>query len=273
MRPEVWPIFQKRFRVQRILEFYASTEGNLALFNSCDHEGALGFIPRFADILYPVSILRVDEHDKTIPYRDANGRCQVCKPNEVGLLVASINNKRIDRRFDGYTDSAATSKKILYDVFKSGDVYFNTGDLLYRDSVGYFFWSDRTGDTFRWKGENVSTTEVAQVLASIKGVSDACVYGVEILNCDGKAGMATITLSDSSNISNFDWNNLANELSLHLPTYARPLFIRVQKEIKVTSTFKHIKADLVKEVSLTIIQCSHLFYVLFIGIQLILGKR
>lgn len=150
IRPDVWRKFQERYHIQHIVEFYASTEGNLGLFNCCDRVGALGYVPRIADFIYPISIIKTDENDKTIPYRNAEGHCVVCQTNEVGLLVASINNDRVDRRFDGYTDSEATKKKILRNVFTNGDVFFNTGDLLYRDSLGFFYWSDRTGDTYRW---------------------------------------------------------------------------------------------------------------------------
>jgi acyl-CoA synthetase (AMP-forming)/AMP-acid ligase II len=150
LRPEVWTEFQKRYQVEHIIEFYASTEGNLGLFNNTDVVGALGYVPTFCDFIYPIRILRTDPDDPTIPFRNADGRCEVCKPGEVGLLVGEINNNRVDRRFDGYTDKGATAKKVLFDVFKPKDSYFNTGDLLYRDKYGFFFWSDRTGDTFRW---------------------------------------------------------------------------------------------------------------------------
>jgi acyl-CoA synthetase (AMP-forming)/AMP-acid ligase II len=153
-----------------------------------------------ADIIYPVTIVQPDPEDQSMPYRNAQGRCEKCKPNEVGLLIAPIDNKRLDRRFDGYTDSNATSKKIVKDVFKPGDSYFNTGDLLTRDELGFFYWSDRVGDTFRWlvgpplvpwsltstcnclsrKGENVATSEVEAILASCPQIADNTVYGVSV---------------------------------------------------------------------------------------------
>ena len=129
----------------------------MALFNATDKVGALGYVPTCVDFLYPVKIVRTDPNDKSMPYRNANGLCELCNFNEVGLLIGVINNKRIDRRFEGYTDKAATSKKILYDVLKKGDSFFNSGDLVSRDFYGFFYWSDRVGDTFRWKGENVAT--------------------------------------------------------------------------------------------------------------------
>lgn len=150
MRPDVWKQFQDRFHIKHIVEFYASTEGNLGLFNNTDKVGALGFVPRIADFIYPITIVKADPDDQSMPYRNDKGRCVKCKPNEVGLLIAPIDNKRVDRRFDGYTDNAATTKKVIKDVFQPGDSYFNTGDLLTRDDLGFFFWSDRVGDTFRW---------------------------------------------------------------------------------------------------------------------------
>lgn len=150
IRPDVWVAFQTRFHIKRVIEFYSSTEGNLGLFNPCDKVGALGYVPRWADFIYPVTLVRADPDDQSIPYRNAKGRCVRCKPDEVGLLIGPIDNKRVDRRFDGYTDSEATKKKVLRGVFSENDSYFNTGDLLHRDKAGFYFWSDRVGDTFRW---------------------------------------------------------------------------------------------------------------------------
>lgn len=153
LRPDVWTKFQKRYNVKHIVEFYASTEGNFALFNATDHVGALGFVPRIVDFLYPVKIVKMDPERNDMPYRNAQGLCEFAKPDEVGLLIGVIDNKRVDRRFDGYTDSAATDKKVIRNAFKEGDCFFNSGDLVRRDIYGWFYWSDRTGDTFRWKGE------------------------------------------------------------------------------------------------------------------------
>lgn len=248
MRADVWERFQKRFNIKHIVEFYASTEGNIVLFNACDKPGALGYIPRIADVIYPVKLVKTDPSNRDMPYRDPkDGRCVVCGVNEVGLMIGAVDSKRVDRRFDGYTDSVATNKKNLHDVFAPNDTYFNTGDLLYRDAAGFFFWADRTGDTFRWKGENVSTTEVSNVIACATGVNDVTVCGVEVPGCDGRAGLAAITLKDNYTPETFPWDNLHRELVLHLPPFARPCFVRVQNEIAMTSTFKHQKNDLIKQ--------------------------
>ncbi len=249
MRADVWEKFQKRFKVKHIVEFYAATEGNLALFNATDKVGALGYVPRLFDFLYPIKLVKVHPENKQDPLRDSQtGFCHLSNADEVGLMIGIIDNKRVDRRFDGYTDASANKKKILTDVFFKNDAYFNTGDLLTRDAQGYFYWSDRVGDTFRWKGENVATTEVANVISECKDIADVTVYGVEVPGCDGKAGMAAITLK-IDDLSEFQWKVLGQELKLHLPVYARPIFLRFIKnnELAMTSTFKHQKNDLVKQ--------------------------
>lgn len=140
--------------MKHVVEFYAATEGNIGLFNSTDKVGALGFVPRIVDFLYPVKLVKPDPDNKDRPYRDpVTGFLQVVGVDEVGLMIGEFDNARVDRRFDGYTDKTATDKKIIRDAFRKGDSYFNTGDLLRRDYWGFFFWCDRTGDTFRWKGE------------------------------------------------------------------------------------------------------------------------
>jgi fatty-acyl-CoA synthase len=171
-----------------------------------------------------------------------------------------VNNKQPLSRFDGYTDTEASNKKILRNVFNNGDTYFNSGDLLRRDWFGFFYWCDRVGDTFRWKGENVATTEVRynpgafpyffqieHVLASIPFISDVTVYGVDVPYCDGKAGMASIVLKDGFTESSIDWSRYHLECVSHLPAYARPLFIRIQNQLQTTGTFKHQKNTLVSE--------------------------
>lgn len=189
----------------------------------------------------------MDPDNNEVPYRDENGLCVVAKPNEPGLLIGLIDPKKIDRRFDGYSDASANQKKVLQDVMKKGDKYFNSGDLLSRDEWGYFYWCDRVGDTFRWKGENVATTEVAHVLSDVPDISDVTVYGVSVPGCDGRVGMASIVLHENRTVDNFDWSAFQKEVTANLPVYARPAFLRFRKQMALTSTFKHQKGDLVKD--------------------------
>ena len=191
--------------------------------------------------------MKVHPDDATSPMRDDNGFCIPAQLNEAGLLIGVINNKVVDRRFDGYSDASATQNKILFNVFSPGDQYFNSGDLLSRDKWGYFYWCDRVGDTFRWKGENVATTEVAHVLSDVPDISDVTVYGVSVPGCDGRVGMASIVLHDNRTVDGFDWSAFQKEVTANLPVYARPAFLRFRKQMALTSTFKHQKGDLVKD--------------------------
>jgi fatty-acyl-CoA synthase len=195
-----------------------------------------------------IRILRVDPQFRERPLRSADGLCILADYGEPGLLTSEISSASITTRFDGYSDSAATEKKILRDVFKHGDTFFNTGDLISRDKEGFFYWSDRVGDTFRWKGENVSTTEVENVLSSVPGFADITVYGVKVADNDGRAGMATIILKDGVNISDVNWDAYYKECSTNLTAYSRPVFLRIQDSaIQVTGTFKHQKSILVED--------------------------
>jgi fatty-acyl-CoA synthase len=146
------------------------------------------------------------------------------------------------RGFDGYNKAADTQKKILHDVFEKGDSWFRTGDLMRRADKGYFYFVDRIGDTFRWKGENVATSEVSEVLSVIPGIQEANVYGVSVPGTDGRAGMAALVTT-----SLFDLAGLSASLKANLPAYSRPVFLRLLPEIETTGTFKQRKVDLVKE--------------------------
>eukprot|EP01033_Poteriospumella_lacustris_P015642 gene15642-11191_t len=264
MRPEYWNEFRTRYNVGFIAEFYSATEGNIGLFNIMGKPGALGFIPSFiGDMLSPFRLVKFDPNDPSIPYRDAKGRCQVVGYREPGLLIGQITKGDVTRRYDGYSDSQATRQKVVTDVFRPGDQYFNTGDILTRDLWGFYYWSDRVGDTFRWKGENVSTTEISEVLTHYCGatVADNTVYGVKVPKRDGRAGMAIVLMQrslypaegDSSKPPQFDaaLANIVAACNKHLPVYARPVFVRIRnradKSLPVTSTLKYVKADLVKE--------------------------
>jgi fatty-acyl-CoA synthase len=176
--------------------------------------------------------------------RNAEGFCERCAPNEPGEVIGRIVNdpSRPANRFEGYASEKQNENKILRDVFEKGDTWFRTGDLMRQDERGYFYFVDRVGDTFRWKGENVSTTEVAEAINTVPGIQDANVYGVAVSGRDGRAGMAAITCKGPC-----DLTALHAHLSKDLPDYARPVFVRVQSELDVTSTFKQKKIDLVRE--------------------------
>jgi fatty-acyl-CoA synthase len=231
LRADVWDI----------LEFYAATEGNLSLYNVEDKPGAIGRVPPFLAHRFPAAIVKHDL-ERGEPLRDADGCCIRCAADEVGEAIGRIETAAPGARFDGYTDAQASEKKILRDVFRPGDAWFRTGDLMRRDAQGYFYFADRMGDTFRWKGENVSTAEVAEAIARCPGVLDAAVYGVAVPGTDGRAGMAALVVAEG-----FDLAALRRHLDASLPAYARPVFLRVRAELDTTGTFKHRKDELMRE--------------------------
>ena len=243
LRPEIWPAFQKRFRVPRVLEFYGATEGNVALMNYDGTVGSVGRIPGWAKKRFNVELVRFDTESETVT-RGADGCCIKCAPGEAGEAIGKISNdpNTPTGRFDGYAKKEETEKKILRDVFEKGDQWFRTGDLLRQDKLGYFYFVDRIGDTFRWKGENVSTAEVSEAISVFPGVKEANVYGVQVPGTDGRAGMASIVADGS-----LDLESLRKHIDKELPEYARPLFLRVSPEMEVTGTFKHRKVELVRE--------------------------
>jgi fatty-acyl-CoA synthase len=241
LRAEVWLPFQERFRIPQILEYYAATEGNFSLYNCEGRAGSVGRIPPFLSHRVPVALVKFDV-DAGLPLRDAAGRCQRCAVNEVGEAIGEIMDDRGATRFEGYTDSAASGQKILRDVFVAGDAWYRTGDLMRQDAQGFFYFVDRLGDTFRWKGENVSTTEVAAVIAAVPGVTDVAVYGVAIPNADGRAGMAAVVVTQDFNLT-----TLHRALVANLPAYARPVMVRILAALEITGTFKLRKQDLVRE--------------------------
>eukprot|EP01094_Clydonella_sp_ATCC50884_P015878 TRINITY_DN2654_c0_g1_i1.p1 TRINITY_DN2654_c0_g1~~TRINITY_DN2654_c0_g1_i1.p1 ORF type:complete len:652 (+),score=205.34 TRINITY_DN2654_c0_g1_i1:69-1958(+) len=241
LRPDVWGPFQKRFNIPVIGEFYAATEGNASLINYKNRQGAVGYISPLISRLYPVKVVKFDVLEEEV-IRGPDGLCIECAPGETGELVGKIDNSDPTRQFDGYTDKAATERKILRNVFEKGDEWFRSGDLLMRDAKGFFYFKDRIGDTFRWKGENVATSEVGLVLDAVPGVLEANVYGVPVPGHDGKAGMAAITVERDA----FSLEQLFQAVSKELPSYARPLFIRIQPQMNITGTFKHQKFELKK---------------------------
>jgi fatty-acyl-CoA synthase len=243
LRPDIWTEFQSRFTIPLILEFYAATEGNVTLFNLEGKPGAVGRIPWFLTRSFPTKIVRFDI-ERQVPARNSRGQCEEAAPGEVGEAVGRIfhDPSKPAGRFEGYSNEADNEAKILRDVFAEGDAWFRSGDLMRRDPEGYFYFIDRIGDTFRWKGENVSTTEVSEVICAFAGIHEANVYGVEVPHREGRAGMAAIVCDPNLNLA-----DLRSYLSAHLAEYARPLFLRIRGEIDVTATFKQRKISLAKD--------------------------
>jgi fatty-acyl-CoA synthase len=243
LRPDLWEDFKDRFRIPHILEFYGATEGNVNIFNFEGKPGAVGRVPWFVAHRFPVAVVRFDV-ERQQPVRNAQGFCERCAPDESGEVIGRIvkDPSKPGNRFEGYAAESQNENKILHNVFAKGDAWFRTGDLMRKDRRGYFYFVDRVGDTFRWKGENVSTTEVAEAINAFPGIEDANVYGVTVTGHDGRAGMAAIVATDM-----LDLAALHAHLSANLPDYARPLFLRIQSQIDVTGTFKQKKVDLVQQ--------------------------
>ena len=242
LRGDIWEAFQARFSIPQILEFYAATEGNFSLYNVEGKPGAVGRIPPLLAHRFPAAIVRVDM-DSGMPLRGEDGLCIPCARGEAGEAVGRIGTAdEGGGRFEGYTDTEQTEKKILRDVFAGGDAWFRTGDLMKLDEAGFFHFVDRVGDTFRWKGENVATSEVDEAVADCPGVIDATTYGVAIQGADGRAGMAAVVADDG-----FDLAQFRGHLSRRLPAYACPVLIRFCSALDTTETFKQKKQQLVRE--------------------------
>ena len=234
MRPNIWGKFKERFGVQEVLELYASSEGNVGFSNIFNFDNTVGFSPT------PYAIVEFDK-EKNELVRDKKGHCKKVKTGEVGLLIGKITSRS---PFDGYTDPEKNKSVILKDVFTKGDSYFNTGDLVRDIGFRHAQFVDRLGDTFRWKGENVSTTEVENMVCEYDKIAEAVVYGVEIPNTNGRAGMAAITLVDGEELNEADLSAMVNVFKKCLPSYAIPVFLRVQAKVETTGTFKYQKNKL-----------------------------
>ncbi|AOW94330.1 long-chain-acyl-CoA synthetase [Rhodococcus sp. WMMA185] len=234
LRPEIWSEFTTRFGISRVAEFYGASECNIAFVNALNVDKTAGLCP------LPHAVVEYDEEDGS-PRRYSDGRLRKVRTGEVGLLLSKVTDRT---PFDGYTDAEATDKKLVRDAFEDGDCWFDTGDLVRRQGWSHVAFVDRLGDTFRWKGENVATTEVEGALLAHPAVEDAVVYGVEIPGADGRAGMAAVKLhADEA----FDGVDVAALLFHRLPSYAVPLFVRIVASLEKTSTFKSLKVELRKE--------------------------
>ena len=239
LRGDIWKDFQKRFALPKIVEFYGSTEGTIGHFNLVGKEGAIGYFSPWMSVFIKLNFVKVDPASGKV-LRNEKGFCIESGPNEKGEMIRELDNKV---SFDGYKSEGDTSKKILKSVFKSRDSYFSSGDIVRVDEDGFIYFCDRAGDTFRWKGENVSTTEVENIIGSIIGHTDTVVYGVEVPKKDGRAGMAAIVgTAESVGVS-----ELAGQLMKVMPGYAVPRFIRLVDSTRLTGTFKFQKVEYRKE--------------------------
>ncbi|XP_028258164.1 very long-chain acyl-CoA synthetase [Parambassis ranga] len=241
VRAEVWREFLNRFGNIHVREFYASTEGNVGFVNYVGKIGAIGRVNFLHRNLFPYTLVKYDtERDE--PIRDANGLCVEALKGETGLLVSKITDIA---PFVGYAQNEEqTERKRLRNVLKKGDLYFNTGDLMRIDKDNFIYFQDRVGDTFRWKGENVATTEVSDILTISDCLEEANVYGVQVPGHEGRIGMAAVTVKKGLQ---FDGSKLYKHVASYLPSYARPRFIRIQNAVEVTGTFKQMKMKLVEE--------------------------
>ncbi|MCV7030535.1 long-chain-acyl-CoA synthetase FadD6 [Mycobacterium sherrisii] len=231
LRPEIWRDFTERFGIARVCEFYASSEGNTAFINIFNVPGSTGIAPM------PLVYVEYDP-DTGDPVRDDNGRVRRVPPGKPGLLLSPVNRLQ---PFDGYTDKSASEKKLVRNAFREGDCYFNSGDVMSPQGMRHAAFVDRLGDTFRWKGENVATTQVEAAVASDKSVEECTVFGVEVPHTGGRAGMAAVQLREGAQ---FDGKSLARAVYDQLPGYALPLFVRVVKTLEHTTTFKSRKVEL-----------------------------
>jgi fatty-acyl-CoA synthase len=243
LRGDIWRELQNRFQIPRIIEFYAATESSFSLYNCDGKAGAIGRIPPFLAHRFPVALVKFDV-DAGDVMRGPDGLCVRSATDEVGEAIGKLpaSGAESGGRFEGYTDADASERKILRDVFAPGDAWYRTGDLMRKDRAGYFYFVDRIGDTFRWKGENVSTTEVEEMIATCPGVVETVVYGVAVPGADGRAGMAAL-VTDAT----FDLAGCVAHLAAQLPDYARPIFLRICDGIAATGTFKPQKQALARD--------------------------
>ncbi len=232
LRPDIWESFQKRFNISKIVEIYGATEAVGMTINSFGRSGMIGRKRSDSTIIHC-------NKDDGSPILNDEGFCTKVSEGETGLYIQKISSSA---KFQGYLDAQASNKKILQNVFKTGDQYFNTGDLITLHDNNWLSFADRVGDTYRWKSENVSTMEVAAILNNASGVMDCNVYGVQIDSAEGKAGMAAMNVSDE-----FSFISFIEHVNKNLNTFQKPYFLRLTKEMQTTGTFKHQKEDLKKQ--------------------------
>jgi fatty-acyl-CoA synthase/citronellyl-CoA synthetase len=232
LRPDIWMKFKQRFGVAQIMELYGASECNIAFVNSLNLDMTAGYCPMsFEVIKYDI--------EQDTPILNNDGFMIPVDKGETGLLIAEVTERS---PYEGYTNAKANQSKVLQSVFKTGDTYFNSGDLVQKQGYKHVAFIDRLGDTFRWKGENVATTEVEEVANQFPQIEHSVVYGVQIPNTDGRAGMAAITLSTP--LDQFDTKTFTDHVKNKLPNYAVPIFIRIRPQQEITGTFKYKKGTL-----------------------------
>ncbi|XP_029767572.1 long-chain fatty acid transport protein 6 isoform X2 [Terrapene carolina triunguis] len=241
VRSDVWREFLGRFGDIKMCEFYGATEGNICFMNHTGKIGSVGRTNFFYKLFFPFDLIKYD-FKKDEPIRNRHGWCEKVKKGEAGLLISKVNAKN---PFFGYAGSKKhTEKKLLCAVFKKGDIYFNTGDLMVQDQENFLYFWDRIGDTYRWKGENVATTEVSDVIGMLDFIQEANVYGVPVPDHEGKVGMVSVILKPNKSL---DLEQMYEQVVTYLPGYACPLFLRLQETMEMTGTFKQQKFRLVRE--------------------------
>ncbi|NP_001011348.2 long-chain fatty acid transport protein 6 [Xenopus tropicalis] len=241
VRSDVWKEFIRRFGDIKMCELYGATEGNICFMNHTGKIGSVGRSNIFYKLLFPFELIKYDIQ-KDEPIINEQGWCERVKKGETGLLISQVNK---NNPFFGYAGNKNhTTKKLLCNVFRKGDVYFNTGDLMVQDSENFLYFRDRIGDTFRWKGENVATTEVADIIGMLNFIQEANIYGVAIPEHEGKVGMASIIVKANETL---DVKTIYEQIVTYLPGYARPRFLRLQENMEMTGTFKQQKFRLVEQ--------------------------
>ncbi|KAJ3214482.1 hypothetical protein HDU67_001614 [Dinochytrium kinnereticum] len=250
LRMEIWQTIKKRFAIDQVVEHYGSTEmpGD-AVLNYFNRPGSCGFLPLAvarakSETGEGGTLVRYDVEADCVQRDPATGYCLRCEADEVGEMIMRLP----DGVYDGYVGETATRRKLYENVFADGDRWWSSGDLLKTDVTGFFYFVDRTGDSFRWKGENVSTNEVIGVISEFTSVIECNVYGVRIPNTDGRAGMASIVLPEKMSSKDFAFEEFTKLVTKSLPSYARPLFLRFRnKEHEKTSTIKFQKFKYVEQ--------------------------